>query len=420
MWLGRRGGKGLYPVGLQAHQFFLLVVVAKAIAVVQHRVGFAGFQLDEVFAVAQPLADLGDPAYGLTGVFGAVECANVFLAALHKVISEFAVEVLVGVGGEGVGAAPMRCGSEFGAAFQNFVQQGAVMGGDVFDIAHVFVAAFNFEAPDACIDQRFHVGALVVVFHAQHMLVVGHKAALGIHHLIGQATCLAAIAPVGAAPCVRVADVALATVRNAQRTMHKKFEYGGLCRLATGDGMGCGQRIAHLGYLGQGQLTGQYQLAHACILQKTGFGGCADVALRAGMQLDGGQVQLQQTHVLNDEGIHSCVVQLPHQFTGGLQLIVAQDGVDGDKNAAVKAVSVFHQPGNVAHAVVRTGPCPEPRSTDVNRIGPVVDGFHANVGSAGGGEQFELVGEHGWLAVGEVKHAVHSRQNRQGMDCRAK
>ncbi|CQE76537.1 Uncharacterised protein [Salmonella enterica subsp. enterica serovar Typhimurium str. DT104] len=47
----------------------------------------------------------------------------------------------------------------------NRVQHLTIMRGDVFDIAHVFIAPFNLEGTYACIDQRAEVSRLVVIFH---------------------------------------------------------------------------------------------------------------------------------------------------------------------------------------------------------------------------------------------------------------
>ena len=98
---------------------------------------------------------------------------------------------------------------------------------------------------------------------------------------------------------------------------------------------------------------------------------------------------------LNDERIHPGVMQLPGQLASGLELVVAQDGVEGDEDAAVKAMGVLHQPGDVLHAVVGRRARTKRRAADVDSVRAVLDGLDADVGRAGGGEQFELVGEHG-------------------------
>ena len=130
-------------------------------------------------------------------------------------------------------------------------------------------------------------------------------------------------------------------------------------------------------------------------MQKTRFLGRADVGLRAGMQLDGRQVQFQQAHVLNDQRVGAGVVDLPGHVARALQLIVAQDGVERDEDAAAKAVRVFDQAIQVADVVARRGACAKGRAADVDGIGAVVNGRDADVGVAGGGQQFKLVGQKG-------------------------
>ncbi len=130
-------------------------------------------------------------------------------------------------------------------------------------------------------------------------------------------------------------------------------------------------------------------------MQEAGFLGRADVGLGGGVQLDRWHVDLQQAHVLNDQRVHAGVVQLPGQFARGLQLVVAQDRVHGHEDAAVEAVRVLRQASNLFHRVVGTGARAKRRPANVDRVGPVVHGLDADVGVAGGGEQFELVREHG-------------------------
>ncbi len=127
------------------------------------------------------------------------------------------------------------------------------------------------------------------------------------------------------------------------------------------------------------QLACQHDLRQACVLQKTGLLRRADVGLGAGVQLDGGQVDFEQAHVLDDERVRARLVHLPGHLARGLQLIVAQDGVERDENAAVEAVGVLHQALNVSDVIARAGPRAKGRAADVDGIGAVVDGFDANV-----------------------------------------
>ncbi|OIQ74109.1 hypothetical protein GALL_442510 [mine drainage metagenome] len=200
------------------------------------------------------------------------------------------------------------------------------------------------------------------------MFVVRHKAAFVIHHLVRQAAGLAAFAPVGAASGVRGRNVALAAVGHTQCAVHKKLDDAAAGVGGSADG----------GHLLQVEFTRQHDLAQAHVLQKTRFLGCADVTLGAGVQLDRRQVKLQQAHVLDDQCIHPRVIELPGQLAGALQFVVTQNGVEGDKNAAVETVRVLHQLRDVADAVVGAGTRAKRWPTDVDRVGTVVDGFDAN------------------------------------------
>ncbi len=213
------------------------------------------------------------------------------------------------------------------------------------------------------------------------------EAALGVCHLVGQAAGLAAVAAVGAAAGVGVADVALAAVGHAQRAVDEELDVGAPRRIHWP------QRLVDGGDLLQRQFARQHDLRQAHVLQKARFLGRADVGLGAGVQLDGRQVDFQQAHVLDDQRVGTGVVHLPGHLARGLQLVVAQDGVQGDEDAAVEAVRVLHQALDVADVVARTGARAKGRAADVDGIGAVVDGFDADVGIARGREQFELVGQ---------------------------
>ena len=312
--------------------------------------------------------------------FGRIKGADVDLAAGGKVIGAATVESLVRIRckEDFAAAAGGRC--QLGAAFDDFVQQQAVVSGDVFHIAHVLVAALDLERTHASVQQRFQILALVIVLHRQQVLVEGHHAAILVGQGIRQATGLRTIATVGAAAGIGMADETLAGEGHAQGTMNEIFDGGG---------------IAHTGGnaldLGNGQLACQYQLRQAGIGQKARLVGIADIALGGGMQLDGRQVHLQDAHVLDDQRIHSGVVQLPDQLARGFQLGVMQDGVERGKNARMVAVGKLRQAGDVLEAVAGIVPGTKAGAADIHRIRAMQDGFTADFGSFGGGQQLDLV-----------------------------
>ena len=369
--LGGRFG----AVDLQPDQYFLQVVVAQTISIVQLRIGLIGGELQMV------RAHLADPADGLPRVLGRIEGADVFLAALHEIIRELAVEVLVRVGRKAEAAVPAGTTGQLGAFFQNLVEQQAIVRRDVLDVGHVLVAAFDFEATDARINECAQIVALVIVFHRQYVFVVSDDATLRVFDFIGQAAGLRAVATVGAAPGMRMADVAEPAVGHTEGAVNEEFE-SGTARCITRTQCGIDG-----GHLLKGQFARQYDLREAAVLQETGFLGRADVGLRAGMQLNRRQIDFQQTHVLNNQCIDARIVELPGQLAGGLQFVVAQNGVERDEDAAVEAVRIVGQPGNVLHAVVGGSTGTERGAADVNGVGTMNHGFDTDVGIAGGGKK---------------------------------
>ena len=202
-------------------------------------------------------------------------------------------------------------------------------------------------------------------------------------HLVRQTAGLRAVATVGAAPGVRVADVTLATVGDAQRAVNKELQRG----LGPCGGTNCGN-------LAEIELARQHDLTQAHVLQEAGLLRGADVGLGAGVQLDRWQVEFQQTHVLDDQRIDTGVVELPDLLPRRFQFVVAQNRVERDEHARVEAVRVPHQSRNVGHLVGGRGTRAERGTADVNGVGAVVDGFDADIGVARGREQFKLMGFH--------------------------
>ena len=195
-----------------------------------------------------------------------------------------------------------------------------------------------------------------------------------------------------------MADETLAAVGHAQSAVHEKFNHRALGVDHIADGADLRQR----------QFAGQHDLAQTRVLQELGFLRRADVGLRAGVELDRWHVDFEQPHVLDDQRVHPRVVQLPSELACPFEFVVAQDGVERDKDAAVKAVRVLHQFRNVLHRVVGRGARTERWPPNVDGIGPVVDGFYADVQVAGGGEEFELVRLHGAELSQTIKNAAEA------------
>ena len=213
------------------------------------------------------------------------------------------------------------------------------------------------------------------------MLVMRNETPLRVGHMVGQAAGLRAVASVGAATGVRMADVALAAVGHAQGAMDEELQLA-----AVGI-----EHLVNVANLRQRELPGQHHLRKAHILQKLGLGRVTDVGLGAGVQLDRGQIQFQQAHVLDDQDIGASVVDVPCQLACRLEFVIAQDGVERDEDSAVKAMGFATQAFNVAQVVAGAGAGAKGGCADVDGIGTVMDRGDANVGIARRGQQLNLV-----------------------------
>ncbi len=346
-----------------------LVHVVQAIAVGQRCVRH---QLDEI------RTHFADGAHAHAQVLRRIEGADVVLAALGEIVGVAAVEILVDVGREEDLRVPAGGAHEARAALEDLVEQQAIVGRDVLHVAHVLVAALDLERADAGVDQRLQVAALVVVLHRQQVLVVGHDAALAIGQRVRQAASLGTVAAVGAAARVGVRDIALAGERDAQGAVDEVFERRvDLC--------------ADLADLGYRQFACQHQLGEADVAQELRFLYGADVALRAGVQLDRREVEFEQAHVLDDQRIDAGLVQLPDLLAREIELGVVHDRVHRDEDAGAVAVSELDQAGEIFEGVAGIVAGAECGAADVDGVGAVQDGLAADLGGFGGRQQFELV-----------------------------
>ena len=106
----------------------------------------------------------------------------------------------------------------------------------------------------------------------------------------------------------------------------------------------------------------------------------------------GGQVELQQSHVLHDQRIDTRVVTVVCQLASRFQLGIVQDGVERDVDARVEAVRMVHQFCDVFDRIACLVARAESGAADINRIGAVQNGIAADGGGFRRGEQFERLG----------------------------
>ena len=251
------------------------------------------------------------------------------------------------------------------------------MGGDVLHVAHIFVAAFNLEGAHARINQRAKVGGLIVVFHRQQVFFKGDHASLIIFQGIRQSTGLRAIAAVGATPGLGMRDVTLAGISHAQRTVDKELD-GGVGGLVNRSDL---LKI---------QFARQHDLTKSDVGEKFSLFYAADITLRTGVELNGGNIQLQNSHILHDQRINARVIQVGNQLLRRFQLIIMQNGIQRNKNFGAKAMGKRHQFGDILQAIAGVMACAKTGAANINGISAVQNGFAGNCRIACRAKKFKM------------------------------
>ena len=150
-------------------------------------------------------------------------------------------------------------------------------------------------------------------------------------------------------------DIALPGIRHAQRPVNKKFD-SGIGRLMNG-----------LNLL-KTQLTRQHDLREPHVSEKFGFLHAADIALGAGMEFDGRDVQLQNAHVLDDQRVNAVLPEIGNQSLCGFQFIVVKNRVQRDKDFCAIAMGERHQLGDIFQAIAGIMTRPKAGTTDIDGV----------------------------------------------------
>ena len=160
--------------------------------------------------------------------------------------------------------------------------------------------------------------------------------------------------------------------------MHEDLEFG------------VGHLAVDVGNLVDRQFAGQHHSAEALTGQPAHLAGGAVVGLRRGMD---GQADVlshaHHSHVLHQHGIGTARMQLLQQTSGVSQFVIEYNGIDRHVDPCPVAMSIVAEASDVVHAVACRSPCAKPPCTDIDGIGPVVDGRYAALQVAGRGKQFE-------------------------------
>ena len=97
------------------------------------------------------------------------------------------------------------------------------------------------------------------------------------------------------------------------------------------------------------------------------------------MQFYGGNVHLQDSEVLDDESVASCLDGAEYTLSSGFCLVAVDDSVQGQIDFGSEPVSVVGQDCDVLEGVTCGLPCSERGTGDIYSIGTAVDGRDADV-----------------------------------------
>ena len=265
------------------------------------------------------------------------------------------------------GGAPGTAGVPAAAVLYQPVQGLAVGPDDIPDVGDVLEPALYLEGGGSRPGQLFQPVQEGEVLEGENGFVAQQDIAGGVLHVVAGAAGLDTAAAVGAPAGEVLAQVALAAVAHAEGSVYEALN------LALGDGFG------YLPDLLQAQLPGQDQLVEAQGGQPAGLFRCSDVALGGGVQLYLRDAHPQESEVLDYEGIASGFHGTEYAAAGFLQLVLEDDGVEGQIDPGAESVSVVRQYGDVSEGVARRLACPEGRSGYIHGIGTAVDGRDADV-----------------------------------------
>ena len=263
-----------------------------------------------------------------------------------------------------------RRARQIAAVFDDGVQHLTVVRGDILHVAHIFITPFNLEGTDARINQRAQVGGLIVILHGEEVFFERHYAALIVFQGIRQTAGLRTVATVGATARLGVGNVALTGIGHAQRAVDKELDRR-VCRLVD------------ITDLIQVQLTGQNDLRKADVGEELRLLHRADITLGTGVQFNRRNIQLQNPHVLNNQGIDAGLIEIGDQSLRRLQLIIMKNGVQGHEHFRPETVGERHQVGNIAQAVAGVMAGTKARAANVDGVRAVKDRFAGNGGVTG-------------------------------------
>ena len=141
------------------------------------------------------------------------------------------------------------------------------------------------------------------------------------------------------------------------------------------------------------QFASQHDTTKAQVAQPAHFLDCPIISLRGGMKLHIPQPwflisQLQQCHILNQDGIGTSILQVEKKTTSSLQFMIVENGVDRDINSHTVTMRILAKLADVIGTVAYGSTSTKLTGTNIDGIGAMVDSSHAALQVLGRCQQF--------------------------------
>jgi len=165
-----------------------------------------------------------DQADGFAAVFGGGPGGEVAAAAMDEIGGEAAIKAPGGIGGEGGGGAAGGRGVH-SPLFQQWIQLLAVKSDDIFHVGGILKPAFDLEGGDPGIKQLAELSGEIEVTQGEEVPAAADRFSGTVDKAVRQAAGLGALAAVAAAAAAGEAEIALATVGDAEGAVHETLQF---------------------------------------------------------------------------------------------------------------------------------------------------------------------------------------------------
>ena len=306
------------------------------------------------------LADGRDLAKRLAYGLGGLRLPDAGLATMGEIVGEAAVETLVGRGRETRRDRASRETLEVGTSGENLVEPLAVEESYIAYIVGILQSPLDLERRDASINKLLEIVGLVVIAEREGVGVAEEQGTVGSRDIIGEAAWLRTLAAVGGSTSAEETHVALAAIRDAQRTMDESLKADGCL-------------AGNVGNLLDRQLASQNHLGETHLLPKEHLVGGTVVALSGSVELDGRHIAREEGGILDDEDINTDVVELPCEGASVGNLIVEEESIESHVDTRAEGVGMAHEGGDIVDSIGSRLAGSELRRTDVDGIGSVIN-----------------------------------------------